>query len=95
MTKTRLLLSAALFALTAGAAQAQDAPPCPADDAACDADAIIVTGSRIARARFETVEPALVVSSDAIEMRGFDSLGQALKEQPAFGTPGATPIGEQ
>lgn len=95
MTKTRLLLSAALFALTAGAAQAQDAPPCPADDAACDADAIIVTGSRIARPRFETVEPALVVSSDTIEMRGFDSLGQALKEQPAFGTPGATPIGEQ
>ncbi len=94
MTKTRLLLSAALFAQTAGAAHAQEAPLCPADNPDC-ADAIIVTGSRIARPRFETVEPALVVSSDAIEMRGFDSIGQALKEQPAFGTPGATPIGEQ
>jgi Outer membrane cobalamin receptor protein len=94
MTKTRLLLSAALFAQTAGAAHAQEAPLCPADNPDC-ADAIIVTGSRIARPRFETVEPALVVSSDAIEMRGSDSIGQALKEQPAFGTPGATPIGEQ
>jgi outer membrane receptor protein involved in Fe transport len=95
MTKTRLLLSAAAFALTAATAQAQDASPCPADDTACDGDTIVVTGSRIARPRFETVEPALVVSSDMIEMRGFDSLGQALKDQPAFGTPGATPIGEQ
>jgi len=94
MTKMRLLLAATAAALTAGTAQAQGAPPCDADDPEC-AGTIIVTGSRIARPRFETVEPALLLSSDTIEMRGFETLGQALKEQPAFGTPGATPIGEQ
>ncbi|SKB31853.1 TonB-dependent receptor domain-containing protein [Sphingopyxis flava] len=94
MTKTRLLLNAAVATLSMGTAQAQEAPACSAGTPDC-AEAIIVTGSRIARARFETVEPLLLVSSEAIEMRGFDSIGQALKEQPSFGTPGATPIGEQ
>ena len=98
MPRTRFLLGAAAFALTLSTAYAQDdASACPIGDRLCEGDAgpIVVTGSRIARPRFETVEPALIVAADRIEARGFDSLGRALKDQPAFGTPGATPIGEQ
>lgn len=56
---------------------------------------IIVTGSRIARPNYDTVEPVLVVGSQDIEARGFSTLGQALNEQPAFGVPGASPVGAQ
>src|SRR5690606_25718829 len=56
---------------------------------------IIVTGSRIARPNYDTVEPVIVVGSQNIEDRGFTTLGQALSEQPAFGVPGASPVGAQ
>lgn len=58
-------------------------------------ETIIVTGSRIARPNYDTVEPVIVVGSQNIEDRGFTTLGQALNEQPAFGVPGASPVGAQ
>lgn len=58
-------------------------------------DVIVVTGSRIARPNYDTVEPVIVVGSQSIEDRGFTTLGQALNEQPAFGVPGASPVGAQ
>jgi len=54
---------------------------------------IVVTGSRIARPNFETLQPAVVINSAEIEARGFETLGQAINEQPAFGVPGASPVG--
>ncbi|WP_338466691.1 TonB-dependent receptor [Novosphingobium sp. ZN18A2] len=56
---------------------------------------ITVTGSRIARPNYDTVEPSIVISSEQIEARGFDTLGQALNEQPSFGVPGSSPVGGQ
>ncbi|HEY0413832.1 MAG TPA: TonB-dependent receptor [Allosphingosinicella sp.] len=58
-------------------------------------EAIIVTGSRIARPNFDTVEPSVVVTSADIETRGFETLGQALNELPAFGIPGSSPVSVQ
>jgi outer membrane receptor protein involved in Fe transport len=66
----------------------------PAQGSAPD-DAIVVTGSRIPRPNFGTVEPAVVISSEDIETRGFETLGQALNELPAFGVPGSSPVGGQ
>jgi outer membrane receptor protein involved in Fe transport len=54
---------------------------------------IVVTGSRIKRANFETLQPAVVIDSAQIESRGFETLGQAINEQPAFGVPGSSPVG--
>ena len=54
---------------------------------------IVVTGSRIQRPNFETLQPAVVINSAQIEARGFETLGQALNEQPSFGIPGASPVG--
>ncbi|MBO9712876.1 TonB-dependent receptor [Sphingomonas sp.] len=93
---------AALALASAMPAQAQDTPVEPAaqGDASVatettpeDEGAIVVTGSRIRRANFDTVEPSVVLSSDDIERRGFTTLGQALNELPAFGVPGSSPVG--
>src|SRR3546814_17271910 len=107
MTKSHLLLGAAAFAVAISVSQpalAQDTPACADTDnnGVCDTDeastpandgaAIIVTGSRIARANFDTVEPSVVVSSEDIEARGFETLGQALHEQPSFVFPGSSPV---
>jgi iron complex outermembrane recepter protein len=54
---------------------------------------IVVTGSRIKRPNFETLQPSVVIDSEEIENRGFETLGQAINEQPAFGVPGASPVG--
>lgn len=56
-------------------------------------DEIVVTGSRISRPNFETIQPSVVIDSAQIESRGFETLGQALNEQPSFGVPGASPVG--
>lgn len=60
-----------------------------------EGDGIVVTGSRIKRANFDTIEPSVVIDSEKIEARGFETLGQALNEQPSFGVPGASPVGGQ
>lgn len=56
---------------------------------------IVVTGSRIPRANFDTPAPSIVVDSEQIENRGFETIGQALNEQPSFGVPGSSPVGGQ
>lgn len=57
-------------------------------------DDILVTGSRIRRAGFETLEPATVVSSQYLEARGLTNIADALNEIPGFGV-GVTPEGNQ
>jgi len=100
MIKSHLFLGAAAFAVAisvASPAIAQGAPTAAdeSSDTAASGETIVVTGSRIARANFDTVEPSVVVQSTDIEARGFETLGQALNEQPSFGVPGNSPIGAQ
>lgn len=79
---------------TLGSEEGNAAEPAPSSESE-GLEAIVVTGSRIARPNYDTVEPTIVVSSESIEARGFETLGQALNEQPAFGVPGASPVGGQ
>ena len=67
------------------------------DTAAGDpaADEIVVTGSRIARPEFDTIQPTQVLGSVQIENRGYTNIGQALNELPAFGPPGNSTVGAQ
>jgi outer membrane receptor protein involved in Fe transport len=53
-----------------------------------------VTGSRIPRAGFDTLEPAIVVTRDYIDNRGLTNVADALNEMPGFGV-GVTPEGAQ
>ncbi len=93
-------LAALAFASPAFAQDGSDLPP-EDDDTTPSAitepsdSAIVVTGSRISRPNYDTVEPSVVVDSEQIEARGFETLGQALNEQPSFGVPGSSPVGGQ
>ncbi len=55
---------------------------------------VVVTGSRIVRAGYDTLEPASVVSGEYIQSRGLTNIADALNESPGFGT-GTTPEGGQ
>lgn len=57
------------------------------------AETIIVTGSRIARRDVDSSSPIQIIDSKALDTRGFTTLAEALNEQPAFGIPGASPVG--
>ncbi|TRW14675.1 TonB-dependent receptor domain-containing protein [Glacieibacterium frigidum] len=59
-----------------------------------DDEAIVVTGSRIARAGFDSLEPATVVSSEYLKARGLTNVADALNEIPGFGV-GVNPDGGQ
>jgi iron complex outermembrane recepter protein len=56
-------------------------------------ETLVVTGSRIPRANFDTAQPAVVISGEQIEQRGYTNLADALEELPAFGVPGSSPVG--
>jgi outer membrane receptor protein involved in Fe transport len=55
---------------------------------------VVVTGSRIVRAGYDTLEPASVVTAEYIESRGLTNVADALNETPGFGA-GVTPEGGQ
>lgn len=88
------IAAAALCTALLPAAQAQQ----PDQAGTADADAleeIVVTGSRIKRAGFDTLQPATVLDGDFINMRGFDNAAEALNELPQFGIPGSSNQGGQ
>jgi len=58
-----------------------------------DEQMIVVTGSRIARRAIESSSPIQIIDAKSLDTRGFSTLGEALNEQPAFGVPGASPVG--
>jgi outer membrane receptor protein involved in Fe transport len=68
------------------------------DDAGANADEqveeIIVTGSRIRRAGFDTLQPAVQIDSEFMETRGFINIADAINEVPTFGPPGSGPVGQ-
>jgi outer membrane receptor protein involved in Fe transport len=97
--KTSILLSAtAALAIVAAAApsialaQSTTAPQAASNDDSNDT--IIVTGSRIPRAGFDTLEPATVVSAEYLDARGLTNVADALNEIPGFGV-GVNPDGGQ
>ncbi len=56
---------------------------------------IVVTGSRIRRTGYDTLQPTTVLSNVTIENRAVNSVADVMREQPSFGTPGSSPVGDQ
>jgi outer membrane receptor protein involved in Fe transport len=56
---------------------------------------VIVTGSRIPRTGFDTLQPAVVIDGEFLGERGFTDVATALNELPAFGIPGNSTQGTQ
>lgn len=54
-------------------------------------DEVIVTGSRIPRVGYDTLQPATSVDSEFVDARGFTNIADALNDIPSFGPPGASP----
>src|SRR5690348_2892976 len=48
---------------------------------------VVVTGSRIARAVNDTLQPTVTVTAAAFDERGYTNVSQALDEMPEFGVP--------
>jgi len=94
VAKLGLLMSAAPMALLLAGVGASAQTAAVAAEGAAE-EQIVVTGSRIPRAGFDTVQPALVIGSAQIDARGYTNVGQALSELPAFGVPGNSPVGAQ
>jgi outer membrane receptor protein involved in Fe transport len=65
----------------------------PATAGAPEAGSIVITGSRIPKPNYDTIQPATVLSSQAIDQRGFVNAADALNELPQFGIPGSSPVG--
>lgn len=94
-----------ILAVIAAPAFAQEPAPAPQTattskpaaaegSAPTDLDRMVVTGSRIRRAGFDTLEPATVVTKEYIADRGLTNVADALNEIPGFGV-GVTPEGGQ
>lgn len=77
----------------ASAASAQNAQA-PTVQAETKLDTVTVTGSRIPRAGFDTLEPATMIGEIYVESRGITNVADALNEIPGFGQ-GASPEGGQ
>jgi len=58
-------------------------------------DEIIITGSRIPRSGFETLQPATVLDGEKLDLRGNISLAKSLNEQAGFVTPATSPASSQ
>ncbi|NZA24981.1 TonB-dependent receptor [Luteimonas sp. SJ-92] len=96
-SRIRSVLALGVALALSSPAYAQQPEPSPGTDETAEAtqlDAIIVTGSRIRRAGFDTLEPATVVSREYIDERGLTNIADALNEIPGFGV-GITPEGGQ
>lgn len=65
-----------------------------AEEAPVELEKMVVTGSRIRRAGFDTLEPASVLDRTYIENRGHTNLADALNELPGF-VASITPDGAQ
>lgn len=76
-------------AATAETAETQQTTGAPTDDE------IVVTGSRIPRANFDSAQPTVVLGAEQLETRGYTNVGDALDELPAFGVPGNNAVGGQ
>lgn len=87
--------TAACFTVLCCVGQLAFAQTAPVGDDTDVAEEIIVTGSRIPRTAFESLQPATVLDAEQLELRGSTSLAAMLNEQAGFSTPFTSPIGPQ
>lgn len=58
-------------------------------------DEIVITGSRIRRTGFETLQPAVVLDREKLELNSGIDLASALNEQAGFSVPQVSPVDGQ
>ena len=68
----------------ASAQETADSATATTDNAPQPAEAIVVTGSRLARAGFQAPTPVTVLGQEEIARQGAANIGDALNQLPAF-----------
>lgn len=63
-----------------------------AQDSSTPVEEVVVTGSRIPRTGFETLQPATVLDSEKLELRGNIDIAAALNEQAGFAVPAISAV---
>ena len=81
-----------IVAMPVGTALAQQAAGPQAEE---PLEEIVITGSRIRRAGFETLQPAVVLDAEQLELRSGVDLATALNEQAGFAVPVVSPVDGQ
>ena len=88
-------LLCALAAQAPASAAPADVPPAkPASVTELDRVQVTLTGTRIPRAGFDTLEPAQVISRESLDENNITNLADAMARTPSFGM-GASAYGEQ
>jgi len=93
LCRSVMLIVPSVVSAEAIAAPADIAAPANDPAAGKPDETIVVTGSRVARRAVESSSPIQILDSKALDARGFTTVGEALNELPAFGVPGASPVG--
>jgi iron complex outermembrane receptor protein len=70
----------------------QSAATAPSDAAEQQQEAIVITGSRIERAGFDTLQAALSTEADEIRRRAYTNALQALQDTPGFAPAASSPV---
>lgn len=90
-SKTVWLLGAAASAMIA--APASYAQTAGRDTRASEStDTVVVTGSRVRRPGFDTLQATSVTDSAEIEVRGYTNIANALEDTPGFGVSDSSPV---
>lgn len=76
--------------IIAGATVLGAATPAVAQDTSAEEEAIVVTGSRIARPNLTSPTAVTTVDAEAIELSGEDNIAEILRGVPSFGVSGIT-----
>ncbi len=71
---------------------AQSGPPQASEPTSSTVGEVVVTGTRIKRPGFDTLEAGLSTSAKEIEDRGYQNIADALQDTPGFGIPGSSPL---
>lgn len=95
-TTTSLLITGLFYsAQTMPMAYAEDKANAASSANTITLDEIVVTGSRIKRAGFDTVQPAIVVDSSQVRLKAATNVGDLLNQQAGFALPGNSSVGGQ
>jgi len=89
-----VLVSSSLFFTNMAMAQ-EDADAADGDDESVELDLVVVTGSRILRAGFDTMQATTVITSEFVEETGSTNIADVLNTLPSFGPPGNSTQGAQ
>ncbi len=74
-------------------AQEQTGAEHEAAEESSPSERILVTGTRIQRAGFDTLQSAVVVDDEEIRLRAYTNIGEALEAEPGFGPSASSPVG--